>query len=634
MSDERPNSPIDQSLTTALPRAEPIPASAIDPRDQMAIQLLARGHATIDEAMHATFGEWPPRGLEIGRANTNRIDFVGTGVLHGEASPDGRLPLGLATVHGRRQMWINPDETNRSTGLIGSGGEQVSNIFGHETAHITQGDHQARAADYFGRAAQTEILAARTSGFPQLIADSVFGRHTDEARRQSAIAQKVELTYLTDGLEIQARVHQILAQGYPQWSRFPQNREEFLVALHGSGVQLSQQTLEDLQRSPTYAQTRRDFPSVPSGRAEEINAVRNILTDSGQRIFERDSLPRMYGDLLEMYGDRLGRERFGFGVNEYQQIRDATPDQATNRANGFARDFTFKPNGAGAEIYTSQFGNAAYLEMRSALKERDIRYSILEEGSRDERFIVNPEDMQKLRDLQQDGHAGYLRSLPTPDFSFKPTVTGVEIHMSQMTDAEDYNAMHRALRQQGINFRVIDEGGKDERILVDTADLDKLRDMKRQAHSNHETIFGADQRFINQFSLQRAENGEVRIPLINIRSASIEALVTILERERIVFREDHANGQTSLVLDEANARRFRGIKAEIQMARPIAADPTSSDYHLQMASMRAQQELGRIELTGREADMPIRTASPQAARPLVDVPDFRIQQCRHRCQGI
>jgi hypothetical protein len=46
-----------------------------DPREIMANQLLARGHASVDEILAASFGEWPPKGLDIVTAQPQRVPF-------------------------------------------------------------------------------------------------------------------------------------------------------------------------------------------------------------------------------------------------------------------------------------------------------------------------------------------------------------------------------------------------------------------------------------------------------------------------------------------------------------------------------------------------------------------------------
>ncbi len=50
--------------------------------------------------------------------------------------------------------------------------------------------------------------------------------------------------------------------------------------------------------------------------AKEICGVQPQITDEMKLTFWNEVLPQVYGDLLEMYGDKEGRSRMGLGVNE------------------------------------------------------------------------------------------------------------------------------------------------------------------------------------------------------------------------------------------------------------------------------------------------------------------------------
>jgi hypothetical protein len=311
--------------------------SPTDVRERMANQLVMRGHASMDEILQASFGEWPPKGLEIVGQNDQRVNLVNLLDMH-KADPEKSAVrnfldkatekmgvAGRATLGGERTIGINRTLTTAIPGLLGK--PDLNTTLGHEGAHILQGDHYWRAEEIFGRSNAQEIWGSQRNASANEIAGPIFDQHEDNSMVKRAL-RKTPLIgqysgYLKEGIEIQARIHELLISGYPRWGRLPGNREELFVALENVGAKLPKEISDSLDQSPTIEETRKVFSGKrsSSGTSMDINSTQRELTKSGRVEFWEKGITGMYADLIEMYGDKEGRARFSLGANPRYQYR-------------------------------------------------------------------------------------------------------------------------------------------------------------------------------------------------------------------------------------------------------------------------------------------------------------------------
>ena len=130
--------------------------------------------------------------------------------------------------------------------------------------------------------------------------------------------------YLRAGIEIQARIHEVLLDGYQRWGTLPQNREQLIVAMADMGMKPPASVMQSLEQSPTIAETRQVFggnSSATPPASRDISRAIGTLTETGRTEFWNRSMPALYSDLIEMYGDGPGRARFGLGDNPWPQHR-------------------------------------------------------------------------------------------------------------------------------------------------------------------------------------------------------------------------------------------------------------------------------------------------------------------------
>lgn len=314
-----------------------------DKREKMANQLMARGHATVDELLEASFGEWPPKGLEIIGKNKQRVNFVH---LIGMIELDRKHPIdslgkmydelmkiaGRASLGGDRKIGMNP--LTRHLLPRFSGRSNIVSTLGHETAHILQGDHYYRAAEIFGQKNAGSLWQEIKKPMSDMIAESTFdekylkpGVTIDKTKSHDT---NNKLAYLTRGVEVQARIHQIVAQGYQHWKALPVTRAEFTAAMINIGLKAPKPVMDMMATSDLYknAGVRFDAGNDRYNRnlrsaVNDLNFIQETLTDEGRKYFWKVALPSMYGDLIEMYGDRYGNERFLPTVNRYRVFREA-----------------------------------------------------------------------------------------------------------------------------------------------------------------------------------------------------------------------------------------------------------------------------------------------------------------------
>jgi hypothetical protein len=126
--------------------------------------------------------------------------------------------------------------------------------------------------------------------------------------------------YFSKEVEMQARLHEVMATGYAAWQKMPASKMELWAAMHNLGLETPSSIKKQLKKSPEGKKALKDFKCTRSVRDEvrqEINELNYVyrfasLKERKEYLWEQ-SYPAMYGNLLELYGDSLGRERMGLG---------------------------------------------------------------------------------------------------------------------------------------------------------------------------------------------------------------------------------------------------------------------------------------------------------------------------------
>lgn len=339
-----------------------------DQRERMANKLLMQGSATIDEIMFASFGEWPPAGLKIAGENNRRVSFMSLWQmnthLNGVNGPEHQMSVfgklkdsftvaGRATLDKDRIIGINKGTTiyidrfialmkgNLFAAITGDA-DTLKTTMAHETAHLLQGDHYWRAKEVFGHENSQKIWRGQNDATSNMLARDVFDSHTKKPGFLANAFNKVAIffgfgsSYYQQGIEIQARIHEVVADGYQRWGTMPGNRAELYAALENAGLNVPDKYLDEIQKSPMVEDIEILFQSKKangkvSDAVNDLNSTANMLTDEGQDKFWDVTIPAMYSDLIEMYGDEPGRERFGLGINPMREMRQSADYTAAQK---------------------------------------------------------------------------------------------------------------------------------------------------------------------------------------------------------------------------------------------------------------------------------------------------------------
>ncbi len=295
----------------------------VDKREEMALQLLMRGHATMRELLTMAFGEWPPKGLDVNPA-----------ILHGqpvklyELTGGKVMGLGQAFKDTQSESWIKADvSASQEWGSLYS-------TLAHEFVHILQGDHSYRLQkDLFHRfldSFRSEDPIASNVAMAKVISsgDNPISKQFNAIAvpRGERMINYMRQQALREGTEMQARLNQILADGYPRWGRLPSTIDEFHAAMANAGVDLPEPikaklaALPDGASAKTFLNAQGEKGKGIDDRIHEIHKVVHSLEEKSQDQFWNKGVLEIYADLIEMYGDKQGRERFGLGKNPKADI--------------------------------------------------------------------------------------------------------------------------------------------------------------------------------------------------------------------------------------------------------------------------------------------------------------------------
>gem|GEM_PF-1476921 len=307
-------------------------------------------HTSIDALLEASFGEWPVKGLDIVSRNPQRVlietPFTPSGTIYAGLKERGTAmdTLGGITLsYPLRGIFVNE-------GVLRVNRHPMSYTLGHEAIHVLQTEQHRLSGAFIGadkskfslhaqeNTSNTAVQKATDGQFKKGILRRLFNNkartgpetqlHNHSIWRQR-LDPTVKLDYLKQGIEVQARLHEALILGYSSWDRLPKNRDEFFFAMKSLGFRLPSTITNALDNHPDKTALKKSFPDYEGKKSEkppysaiyQIKHMVSKLTKAGRENFWHKAMPLLYGELIEMYGDRLGRERMGLGSNETLPLR-------------------------------------------------------------------------------------------------------------------------------------------------------------------------------------------------------------------------------------------------------------------------------------------------------------------------
>jgi hypothetical protein len=212
------------------------------------------------------------------------------------------------------------------------GAEGLNTILSHESLHILQGDNSSRKTDTFKKQMSfVEKMKHGLLGQHDATSNIVMNALTEEGkenermrgiefgRKDRTKEQKSDtvrnMNYLREGVEVQARIHEVIIDGYPRWGKVPANLDEFYAAMKNAGFKMPPEIEKRLENLPENSSAR-GFLTRENGvtkASADIQKVSNSFSKEGANTFWNKTMPALYADMITMYGDTQGGKRFGLG---------------------------------------------------------------------------------------------------------------------------------------------------------------------------------------------------------------------------------------------------------------------------------------------------------------------------------
>lgn len=345
----RPTIDASKRIQQSINRATSVVQSMTDPRESAANALLMRGSASELDILRVNYGTWPPRGLDIvtDAHLQHQVSLLPMTNLRGispEMAVTHQHSLGAADGGSDRAIWLDSKKIKSS--LVAMRPSRFNSVLAHEMTHIGQAD---RADPYRKNQDVGKNLAAHAyngsaqishTNYPQDSMRYSEGVMLELTEPKAAInsspllpARQTQtspltsnlppgISYLQEGVEVQARMGQIMAESHPNWSHLPQNRTELWVAMWSTGLNPPQDIYREISSNPDLPALKKKFPAARIAYVGQIAselqvAVDHLPSEQTRAKFWRETMPAMYGDLIEGMGDRHGRARMGLGHNEH-----------------------------------------------------------------------------------------------------------------------------------------------------------------------------------------------------------------------------------------------------------------------------------------------------------------------------
>lgn len=324
-------------------------------RDRRMAALLDIDEPTTADVLRADFGTENIEGLDIVAFPAYQTSFYSMSDYEGSASEEAKAELIRTSagfeIDGEIHLRESTIEFMR---YYGQGYNNASNTIGHENIHVLQRLNQAPIINDQYSNAQVSMLhyGPANRGLAGRLMDK-FNRAVVDTSVYKAHEMRVS-DYLAEEIEIQARMHEIMVNGHAAWGRLPTNKTEFYAALKNIGVELPSPLLTELRSTDEGRQALRDFRCSKVLRenmqqeVKELNFVHQYASNNTtQQFMWETAYPAIYGQLLEYYGDSLGRERLGLGPNQQPAVELMKgfniEDEAEFRAHIDTRAETLRP---------------------------------------------------------------------------------------------------------------------------------------------------------------------------------------------------------------------------------------------------------------------------------------------------
>jgi hypothetical protein len=299
-------------------------------RDRRMKELVRKEHLASSEILEADFGTKCPNGLDTTFPQLNVTRACLTETEEFQSMSEHERFSYLANISGSAgsdsKINLNPEiSAQAEKRWFSKWRRDYSNTIAHEHIHLMQ-EHE-RELGWGSMWQNTSAVYLKLP--PQDKGVKGWLKHRWQKFAQNRIDKKAQLdageiynvsNYFSRGVEMQARLHEVLVQGYAGWQKMPGSKMELWAALHGLGLNTPPSVLKELKSSPEGFEALETFKSSAHMQKQaahkigELNFVdRYAVFKENREVLWRNTYPDLYGNLLENYGDSLGRARMDMG---------------------------------------------------------------------------------------------------------------------------------------------------------------------------------------------------------------------------------------------------------------------------------------------------------------------------------
>ncbi len=312
----------------------PQPTAFSTKREADLTVLYNQGHASADTFLRAAFGGALPRNLDIVNVPEYNLEFKNAasdplfylsaafrafadhwgklGVMYFLNMPRmaiglaaGAVALSLVSIRGYVRPGLHPERVHindiwAAVRLFDKDNEGFANTVAHE------GWHTAQAYD------------------DRVSLSSAFHENRHGMRMLFPKEMSRWLKYLSSEAELGARMFTVVSNAYVQHGVMPLTKHELWGCLISQGLEAPHGVLARAQDNAACARAFHKFPTVDQyvqdhadrSAANNLNDVTDGMDNDAARFKLWDQvLPWVYGDILEVMGDRYGHKRMGHGHN-------------------------------------------------------------------------------------------------------------------------------------------------------------------------------------------------------------------------------------------------------------------------------------------------------------------------------
>jgi hypothetical protein len=209
---------------------------------------------------------------------------------------------GYAYSTDKNKMYINNDLCHHYNGA-----SRLPTI-GHEHIHVLQ-NHRLDDKDYHPydntfREEHEELIKKPLDKLLKKIYETRLfgGKHTK---------------YLAEDCEIQARLHEFVAEGIQNGAeKIPESKIELWIALKDAGYPMPNELAQHIDQYKEEQSITGQF-NADTHWLSRINQ-RFLISEDSKLAFIHRTVPYIYGHLLELYGDDQGRQKMGFSENTFE----------------------------------------------------------------------------------------------------------------------------------------------------------------------------------------------------------------------------------------------------------------------------------------------------------------------------